>query len=301
MKFGKLDHIEGLDWRLPELHPQSSRVFSGGRTTTSVYSGGTMWNIPEWIGKVYPPKTPKKNFLKEYAKQFSTIELNATHYRTPTQQTVSDWLEQSAGTIKFCPKFPQSISHYRRFSNCESITDEFLEAILNFKESLSFSFIQLPENLGLSRQKELLNYLRYLPRDMNFALELRHSEWFQGSASAEEVWSAMEELNITSIVSDTGGRRDAVHMRFTTPNIIVRFGGNNLHASDYERLNDWIRIIEGFANNGLIEFQLWMHQTNSLLTPETLIYFSQALKKQVGIFCQAPTILAPDTLDLFSH
>lgn len=300
MKFGKLDHIDGINWSLPQDHRQTTVVLNSGPVTPLVVSGGTMWNIPEWVGKVYPPKTPRKNFLKEYAKQFSTIELNATHYKSPAPETIKTWLNESGGPLLFCPKFPQSISHYRRFVNCQEITDSFLGAVVLFGDRLSHCFIQLPESLGLSRQSELLNYLSHLPRDMKFALEMRHPDWFAGSETAEELWSAMQELGITSIISDTAGRRDAVHMRLTTSSAIVRFGGNNLDVSDYSRLETWIDKLKDWSSSGLTEFQLWMHQSNSLVTPETLIFFSEKLMEKSGFKCQSPRLTENHSFDLFS-
>ncbi|MFM2000329.1 MAG: hypothetical protein RL204_2276, partial [Bacteroidota bacterium] len=119
MKYGKLDSIEGVDFTLPKDHKQTKSLLAGMPVDLTILQGGTMWNIPEWVGKIYPLKTPKKDFLREYAKQFSTIELNATHYRTPTKETVLSWVEAVPESFKFCPKFPQSISHYRRFKNCD--------------------------------------------------------------------------------------------------------------------------------------------------------------------------------------
>lgn len=292
MKYGKLDNVEGIEFSLPKDHLQTENVLRGGVSNTAILQGGTMWNIPAWVGKIYPVKTPKKDFLSAYGKQFSTIELNATHYRTPTKETVLSWINVVPDSFQFCPKFPQSISHYRRFKNCEQVTDEFLSVVSEMGSQLSTSFIQLPPNYKSDKSGELISYLESLPRDFDVAIEFRHDSWFDGNSQAEEVWSAMQELNIGSIISDTAGRRDAVHMRLTTPKCIVRFGGNNLHSSDYSRLNDWIERIGMWRQNGLKEFQLWVHQTDSLVTPETCVYFADAAAKELRISVKRPQLLS---------
>lgn len=298
MKFGKLDSLVGVDFTLPLDHPDTAKVLNGIDTQTQVYQGGTMWNIPEWLGKIYQEKTRKADFISAYGQQFSTIELNATHYRIPTKETVVKWSDSMPDDFVFCPKFPQSISHYRRFNNCDDVTDQFLEVIHYLGKKLSTSFIQLPPNYSAKKGEELVRYLEKLPRDMRFAIEFRNEDWFDGNHEAEATWQSLRSMGIGSVITDTGGRRDAVHMRLTTPDCIVRFGGNELDPTDYTRIDAWISRISSWKRNGLESFQLWMHQPNSVLSPETCIYFSEKLKATTGLECKRPRLLN-NTLTLF--
>lgn len=292
MKFGKVEDISGIDFSLPADHTATDLVLKGPARIPPVYAGGTMWNIPEWIGKIFPPGTPKKNLIAAYGRAFGTIELNATHYKIPEISVVRRWYEEVPADFIFCPKFPQLISHYRRFKNSEGLTDEFLTAISELKEKLSFSFIQLPPNYTADKSGELLTYLSSLPRDMKFALEFRHESWFSGHPGAEEVWHGMKENSITSVISDTAGRRDAVHMRLTSPHCIVRYGGYDMDQTDKKRLDDWIGRIENWSERGLEEFQLWIHQPNSISTPETAIYFSDRIKNRMNIRVKVPSLIS---------
>lgn len=292
MKFGKLEDISAVDFTLPSDHSVTGRVLNSMSVTPRVLVGGTMWNIPEWIGKIFPAKTPKKDLMGQYGAAFGTIELNATHYKIPDKAVVRKWYQTMPEDFLFCPKFPQLISHYRRFNNCESLTDEFLEAILELQNKLSFAFIQLPPNYTADKAEALLQYLTRLPRDMRFALEFRHESWFSGSEKAESVWSVMPELGITSVISDTAGRRDAVHMRLTTPYCIVRYGGNEMDGTDEKRLSDWIDRIAMWSENGLEEFQFWIHQPNSVKTPETALYIKERLHDRMNVRVKCPDIIA---------
>ena len=137
----------------------------------------------------------------------------------------------------------------------------------------------------------MIAYLESLPRDMRFALEFRHPSWFDGNTAAEETWDAMCALGIGSIISDTAGRRDAVHMRLTTPHCLVRFGGNDLDPTDELRLRDWAKRIKVWQNQGLQEFQLWMHQPESIHTPETCQLFARIIKEELGQDLFAPRLL----------
>ncbi|MEZ4799462.1 MAG: DUF72 domain-containing protein [Flavobacteriales bacterium] len=291
MKFGKLDSIDGVDLSLPKDHSVTKNSLKKGSGDVKIYQGGTMWNIPEWLGKIYPEKTRKLDFIKAYGKHFSTIELNATHYKIPTAEVLLKWKNEMPEDFVFCPKFPQTITHYRRFNNCEGITDEFLEVILLFENTLGSSFIQLPPHYSKNKAADLLRYLESLPRDMKFALEFRHESWFDGSNASEEVWTAMSELGIGSVITDTAGRRDAVHMRLTTPDCIVRFGGNELDQTDEQRLTEWVERIAKWKKQGLETFHLWMHQPGSLLTPETCRLFGKLVKEELDMTIKVPELL----------
>ena len=279
MKFGKLDNIEGVDFSLPEDHPATAKVLGGQSYTPKFQLGGTMWNIRDWKGTWYPEGTRIKDFGMAYCQIFNTIELNATHYKIHPPEIVRKWKSWADQGFTFCPKFPNLITHYRQFLNCEELTDEFLESISEFKELLGPCFIQLPERTRPSQAIKIQNYLQTLPKDIKIHIEFRHEDWFKHSPEAEDTWQLIEELGVGSVISDTSGRRDAIHMRLTNKTLILRFGGNELDLTDNQRLADWARRIKIWADQGLEEVQMWMHQPDSILTPETLILFETELQK----------------------
>ncbi|MEM7039838.1 MAG: DUF72 domain-containing protein, partial [Bacteroidota bacterium] len=80
MKFGKLPDIQGIDFLLPPDPPRTTRVLAEKPLESSksakIFLGATGWGNKEWVGKWYPPKTPARDFLKHYSRQFNTIEFN---------------------------------------------------------------------------------------------------------------------------------------------------------------------------------------------------------------------------------
>ena len=282
MKFGKLESINGVDFSLPPDHSRNlaTVVSTADQPPLSVYSGGTMWNIREWRGKWYPEKTPIKNFGQAYCKLFNTIELNATHYKIYPPETILKWKAWADADFKFCPKFPNLISHYRQFNNCEGLTDEFLHAVSHFEENLGPCFLQLPERISTKQAEKIQRYLTSLPRDIAVHIEFRHQSWFSDDPAALDTWLLMEDLGIGSVITDTAGRRDALHMRLTTDTLILRFGGNELDPSDFTRLNDWHERITSWHSSGLRAVYLWMHQPNSILSPETCQFFDKLFTPQ---------------------
>lgn len=293
MKFGKLDSVDGIEFILPNDHARTAANLALQREREKhIYMGGTMWNIPKWKGKIFPKKTKADQMGVEYCKQFSTIELNATHYKIHGPEVISKWKNFSQETnFKFCPKFPNLITHYRRFLNCEGLTDEFLLAISHFEEKLGPSFIQLRPDYSPKYAERLMDYLKTIPEDFNLAVEFRHPKWFISTPETEAVWSLLEERKISAVISATAGRRDALHMRMTSDTLILRFGGYELHPSDHARLAQWTDRIKSWLDLGLNEVHIWMHQFNSIMTPETCILFGEMLEKETGISVKVPKMV----------
>src|SRR4030066_2383504 len=126
MDFGRPENIDSVDFTLPDDHTDTDKLLASlkkrKKKVTRVYVGCAKWGRKEWVGKIYPPKTKEKDFLHYYLEQFNSLELNATHYRIPALETVKKWKAEAQADFKFCPKFPQIISHIRRLKNCDRET-----------------------------------------------------------------------------------------------------------------------------------------------------------------------------------
>ena len=76
--------------------------------------------------------------------------------------------------FKFCPKMVNSVTHFGSLKGKEFITDEFLKGIAAFKDHLGPIFIQLSDKFSPKRKTELFDYLKSLPTDLSFFVEVRH-------------------------------------------------------------------------------------------------------------------------------
>ena len=290
MKFGKLEHeeIEPLPadaFRLPVSDPvdtlKTLEAHAGRWAQLAVRAGGTMWNIRAWKGKVFPEKAPQRVWPECYGRTFDTIEYNATHYRIYAPDKMRAWADAMPADFRFCPKMPAIVSHYRRFANCEGPTDDFIAGLLALGEKLGPTFIQLPPHFAPKHADALQAYLAAWPQELPLAVEVRHPDWFAGGARAEAVWDQIQSLHIGAVISDTAGRRDAVHMRLTAPFLLLRFGGYEGHPTDAFRLQEWAdRIARWSAGGSLREVHLLVHQPDSVLTPETCAQFLQICRDQ---------------------
>ncbi len=284
MKFGKLNTPEGIDFAIPPDGPITNKLAEG--TSFKLYSGGTQFGRPEWVGNWFPEKTKQADFLIHYSKLFNTIELNATHYRIFPLNTVEGWSKKVGEDFRFCPKWPQSITHRRRFKNAQDITDDFLASISGLGQNLGPCFIQLPPNYTTQKADALFHYLHDLPRDFKVTVEFRHPSWFEKNAAM--FYNELHVLNVGACMSDTAGRRDALHLQLSAPFVLLRFGGYELHTSDYARMTDWTERFVQWKSKGIEEIHLLMHQPDSLKTPETLAWWNTQLNERFGLKLPIP-------------
>mgnify|MGYP005649604571 CR=1 FL=1 len=145
-----------------------------------------MWTIKSWRGSVYPQKAPQRLWPELYGEQFAAIEFNATHYRIYPPEKMAAWAKDMPRDFRFCAKFPQLISHFRRFNNCEGPTDDFIDGILALGHHAGVSFIQLPPHYAPKHAVALASYLQKWPRELPLAIEFRHADWFSETPEARD-------------------------------------------------------------------------------------------------------------------
>ena len=289
MEFGKVSpaDLPQIDFTLKALPAQSlaclqhsSRV--GKATLPAIYVGCPVWANKEWIGTWYPIDAKERDFLKHYAQLFSTIELNSTHYQIPHPHTVERWREQVSSDFRFCPKFPQEISHTLLPSGKSSdLTTVFCQNMQLLGECLGTSFLQLPPTFAPKDVDYLWKFYDALPADYPLAVEFRHVDWFKKDYLPMAA-ARLSEYGIGTVITDTAGRRDAVHLVLSTAMLMLRFVGNDLHATDYSRIDAWIQKIQTLLEAGIQTIYLFAHEPDNTLAPELACY----MLAQLGKVCQ---------------
>ncbi|WP_211172608.1 DUF72 domain-containing protein [Chitinophaga sp. Ak27] len=298
MDFGRVPEamLSDIDFKLPAEPVFNKQVLKGRPVAHPLtYLGCAKWGRKEWIGKIYPQGTKEANFLDEYVKHFNSIELNATHYQIYGPATIAKWDAKAAGMdFKFCPKVPQSISHFSTLINAGDKTTAFLEGVLAFGEHLGPIFLQLSDKFGPAKRDNLYQYLASLPKDLQFFVELRHPQWFEDEAVRMELFNKLRELNVGAIITDTAGRRDIAHMHLTVPKIFIRFVGNSLHPTDYTRIDDWANRIKYWLDKGLEEVYFFMHMHDEATSPELALYMTEKFEAVCGITVKKPVFVTRD-------
>jgi uncharacterized protein YecE (DUF72 family) len=280
MKFGKLADksvLDQIDFTLPDTDISerlSQRLVNDAANRSSefeIYVGAPAWGVKDWVGKIYPPKTPTKDYLKFYAQAFNCIELNTSYYRLPSPKNIEDWKAETGSEFLFCPKVTKEISHLGGMNN-PFIVQEYFEGIRQFLPNLGITFLQLNETFSPLAINELAKFLQLIPDDINVAVEFRHSDWFKPQ---QKIFNYLEQKNVATVITDTAGNREIMHCKLTSDTAMIRFVGNELHHTDFSRIDSWITKLQEWKELGLKRVYFFVHEADEIACPEVANYFNE--------------------------
>ena len=279
MDFGKLENIEDVNFTMPIDDANNSHVLQkkSSGNIPKVYIGCTGWSMREWCGTIYPKKIVTQNFPKYYGAQFSTIEFNTTHYRTPEISDCERWYNEVPADFRFAPKMLQQVSHAENLMSVMSLANHFYDNLSYLKEKLGPIFIQFPPNFTPRSLNILENFLKQTPTQIRLAVEVRHPTWFH-ETNFNGLKQLLENYNCTFVITDVSGRRDVLHSSLTNNCVLIRFVGNNLHATDYQRVDAWCGRIREWLILGLEEVYFFSHQPDNIESPIIAKYFYEKMK-----------------------
>lgn len=290
MKFGKVEQPELVDFSFPKDHPDTAMVLekNGTSEVLKIAVGCAKWNRQD-LKNFYPRGT--KDELSYYARQFNSIELNATFYRIFPPETYEKWYHTTPADFRFFPKMTNSVSHLRRMNDkVYAIADRYLEATSLLKDKLGTIFLQMHGNFGPKNWDRVVNFVNYWPKEFPLAMEFRHTDWFNDKVVSQELYHLLEENNIANVLVDTAGRRDIMHMRLTNNEAFIRYVGAN-HESDYPRLDDWVARLKRWEKKGLRNIHFFVHQNMELESPLLAAYFIDNLNNTLGTALKLPKTL----------
>jgi uncharacterized protein YecE (DUF72 family) len=295
MEFGRVpeEQLNCIDFSLLAEPAWNKNILPGKPVKDAkIYLGCAKWGRPEWVGKIYPPKTKEKDFLQHYVKHYNSIELNATHYRIWGEAGITKWAEKAKGlNFKFCPKMYQGVTHRGALSGKDFVLNEFFRGIVAFKEHLGPIFVQVSDSFSPNRKKELCDFLSSLPKDLQFFLEVRHPGWFAKAEVMNETLEKLKELQMGFVITDTAGRRDCAHMHLTIPKTFIRYVGNSLHVTDYTRTAAWVQRMKYWMNKGMQELYFFMHMHDEATSPELTVYLAGLMNKEMGLNLIKPSFV----------
>jgi uncharacterized protein YecE (DUF72 family) len=270
--FGHIEDPKAVDRVLKsltlELPENDVRLGLKAKQKVRVFIGPPVWSHAGWKGTVYPKKTASSDFLKCFSRQFNAIELNSTFYRTPDTKTLKQWKDATPSTFRFSPKLGQAISHARATPDIKALVSDFCKKMETFEDRLGLSFLQLPPSFSLGRLGDLKTLLSFVPHTYPLAVEFRHPSWFQKGTLVPQVSDFLAEHHQSTVITDTLGRRDVLHSTITSSRVMVRFLANEMHPSDFKRLDHWTKKIGTWMELGVQEIYFYPHLLGYDRVPE---------------------------------
>jgi uncharacterized protein YecE (DUF72 family) len=147
----------------------------------SFYLGTSGFSYDEWRhGVFYPEGLKNREMLSYYSSQLSSVEINYTFRRYPTEKSLTTWREQAKPGFVFTLKANQRITHFKRLEDTDDDVRAFLDVAKALGDRLGCVLFQCPPSLQYRR--ELIEaFVGYLPPPgagvPRFAMEFRHPSW----------------------------------------------------------------------------------------------------------------------------
>ncbi len=209
-----------------------------------LFIGTSGYIYKDWVDKFYPKDLTQKEYLSFYAKYFTTVEINATFYRSFPKTVFEKWQEQTPEDFCFTIKGSRFITHVKRLKDIDDSIVLFFENASGLLHKLGVVLWQFPKSfVYTSETKErFIHFLALLPTSSRQVVELRHVSWF-----TEEVYGMLSQHNIGFVINDTSAfpAKDVI----TSDVAYIRFHGpTRLYASSYsrEQLNEWASAIKTY-------------------------------------------------------
>lgn len=140
------------------------------------------WSFPPWRGTFYPDGLAQKGELAYAARHLTSIEINATFYRTQKPESFARWHDETPDDFVFSVKAPRFATTRPRLAEAgESIGRFFASGVLELKDKLGPVNWQFMPNKTFDPD-DIAAFLDLLPRSVDgrplrHALEVRHESF----------------------------------------------------------------------------------------------------------------------------
>jgi len=210
----------------------------------SYYIGTSGWHYDHWRHRFYPGELVKAKWLEFYASHFTTVELNNSFYRLPSEAAFAAWRDSSPADFSFAVKVSRFITHIKRLKDTEEAVALFVKRAEILGEKLGPLLYQLPPNMHRNDER-LEAFLSILPQGMKYVFEFRHQSWLE-----EKVFEILGKYNVGFCVFDMPSL--TCPLVATADFAYIRFhGSTGLYSSCYsnEELADWAQRLADLATN----------------------------------------------------
>ncbi|MFV1859786.1 MAG: DUF72 domain-containing protein, partial [Anaerolineales bacterium] len=196
--------------------------------------------------------TPKKRFLEEYSKHFSSVEIDATFYAIPRTSVVEGWRERTPEGFRFAAKFPKLITHEKQLHGAEGDAQAFVGTMQALGDKLGVLTLQFAYGFAPDNFDRLDSFLAALPAGPRYAVEIRNRKWLEPNLG-----EMLSQHNVALVLQDLHymPRLDWITADFS----VVRWLGRRKDIRAYDRiqidrsevLSRWAERVSRFLDDGV--------------------------------------------------
>jgi len=142
--------------------------------------GTAGWSLPKALAADF---LGEGSHLQRYAARLNAVEINSSFYRPHRRITYKHWAASVPDGFRFAVKLPRTITHDRRFVDCEALVAQFADESGGLGDKCGPVLVQLPPSFPFAAELAG-NFFAMLGRVLpgQIACEPRHPSWFDDGA-----------------------------------------------------------------------------------------------------------------------
>lgn len=205
--------------------------------------GTSGWNYGHWRGSFFPQGLKQSEWLKFYAGNFDTVEINATFYRLPKPEYVANWAGAVPEGFLFAVKGSRFLTHIKRLGETGEPVDRFFDLMGRLGKKAGPVLWQLPPQLRRDDDR-LAAFAGNLPGGWRHAFEFRHPSWF-----CRDVYDILERAEAALCIGDHPDWPREVMLTANWTYLRFHFGKDEGRYSRGQ-LENWAGRIQDLASQG---------------------------------------------------
>ena len=239
--------------------------------------GASGWTHEHWKGVFYPPGVPPRQWLEFYAREFDTVEVNATFYRLLLESTFAGWRDRSPEGFLFALKASRPITHLKKLLNADQEVGHLLSRARLSPDRLGPLLFQLPPRWPVDLGR-LRRFLSLLPRRYRCAFEFRDPRWL-----TDAVFDALRDHGAALVRVSAPGLPDA-DVSAADFSYVRMHGDQRMYSSKYseQTLREWADAIARWASSGQDVFVHFNNDAHGYAVED-----ARALRRIVAQRCSA--------------
>jgi uncharacterized protein YecE (DUF72 family) len=237
----------------PPAHPQGT-----------LYAGTSGFSYPDWSPRFYPPRTPAGKRLAYYASHLSTVELNATFRRRPTESAIAGWMAATPSAFRFVVKAQRGSALRALLQSPEESIGWLTEPLPHFGDRLGAVLFRIPAEIRrggpifggdvAESDRRLAALLSAWPASIPLVMEFQDASWH-----VDETFAALTKSDATLCATDQEGDEAAPTIRRTGDRLYLRLRREAYTDADVET---WAGRLEPFLESGLDAYVFFRHDAD---------------------------------------
>ena len=262
------------------------------------YLGAPFWSFAEWKGRFYKDKAKPAEFLEQYSSVFNTVEAGATFYANPKPDSVKRWRSQVPDDFRFVFKVPQLITHKLKLQGCRKELFDFLKLMEPVHDVTGLFQIQLSPSISAEEFEDLNSFLELCPSRLPWAVEVRHSSWFDESDNERMLDDLLLRKGVTRMHFNTSALfrknpnsatlkeswsmkpRNPDRWSVTTPTPAIRFISCDEIMTSLKDASKLLQATAYWIEKDLVPY-IFLHSPGNMITPDLCREFHKVLSRRI--------------------